>query len=94
MTYHPQAMKRWAAIGSVVLLATVALAGCWDDGGDSTVAAPVDTTVVPASAGASVAAFVAYESSLSAAETTGEPLTIDTSFVAPTDDTAEPTPLT
>lgn len=86
------ASRTKALRNTAVLFATAAgLVAC---GGDSDSPAPAPppapTAAVPASAGQSVAGFVAYLEALDASPAdTLEPVDVST-FVAPTDDTAEP----
>ncbi len=70
------------------------LAGCWDDDDIVVETPPVASTEVPASAGASTAAFLSFLMSLSASNETSEPLSISDTFAVPPDESSEPTPLT
>lgn len=63
-------------------------------GGDDGTGATVDPTVVPASAGESPAAFMAFLGTLSATDETSEPLTLSDNFAVPDDETNDPQPLT
>lgn len=64
---------------------TLTLSAC-GGGGDDTAAAVPDTTV-PASAGASGAAFMSFIQGLNPADETSEPLTIGDNFAVPDDET-------
>lgn len=81
---------------AVGLVTVLAIGGCGGDDDTPVVANPPPTTAgsVPDSAGASVPAFLDFILSLNASDETSEPLTIRDGFVAPTDDGAEPRPLT
>jgi hypothetical protein len=82
--------RKITAAGVALLLA---LSGCWGNS-DSDPAPVPPSTSVPASAGANTAAFVAYIVTLSRSDESTEPLTIDSTFAVPPDETSEPTPLT
>ena len=82
--------KRLAAAS---LAAFLALAGCGSDDDEAPVP-PVTGTEVPDSAGVSTAAFVSYILSLGASDESSEPLTLKDTFAVPSDESAEPTPLT
>lgn len=77
------------------LTAALTLGGCFG-GGDDDVAAPPPGTGndVPDSAGASVAAFIAYLMALSPNDETSEPGAINDAFAVPPDEVSEPQPLT
>lgn len=77
------------------LTAALTLGGCFG-GGDDDVAAPPPGTGndVPDSAGASVAAFIAYLMALSPNDETSEPGAISDAFAVPPDEVSEPQPLT
>jgi len=86
---------------ATALAVAVSLTGCWDDDDGDNAEAPVVVvpppgviTEVPGSAGASIAAFVAYLLSLSGTDETSEPLTIRDTFAVPADETSEPATLT
>jgi len=88
-------------LGAVIAgMATVAIAGCMDSSSDSggavanppPPAAAADPSVIPASAGASGAAFVSYVKTLPADEVAAEPNTFETGFTTPAEDGDEPTP--
>jgi len=88
--------KKAAGLTAATLLATAALLSAC--GGSSSTDAPVivppaPLTAVPDSAGVSVSAFVTFLLSLSMSDDTSEPLTIGSTFTAPTDDAVEPTKL-
>ena len=80
----------WLA-GALTVALTVG--GCFG-GGDDAAVAPGNGNPVPDSAGASVAAFIAYLLALSPNDDTSEPSTISDSFAVPPDDVSEPQPLT
>ena len=97
MTMHRKFMYA-AVVGT-----SLAMAGCWGDSDDPKVdpappvvvvpPPPVVLTEVPTSAGLSAAALVSFILALVAGDETSEPLTISSTFVAPVDDTGEPTVL-
>ncbi len=68
------------------------VSGC--AGGGDGPSTTVDPTVVPASAGASPAAFMAFLGTLSDSDETSEPLTLGDNFAVPDDDANDPQPLT
>lgn len=75
---------------TVLVLAAASLAGgCWDDD-DEVIEPPI--TAVPASAGASIAAYVAFIRALAIGDETSEPLELN-SFTAPVDETSETAPV-
>ena len=80
--------KLWLA---GALATTLAVAGCWGNNDDNPVTPAV--TEVPDSAGASVAAFIAFLTGLSADDESSEPLTIKDTFAVPPDENGEPQPL-
>ena len=69
---------------ATAVASTLALSAC--GGGDGGSAEAVPDTTVPASAGASVAAFMAFIQGLDPNDESSEPLTIGDSFVPPLDD--------
>ncbi len=82
--------KLWLA---GALTAALTLGGCFG-GGDDDVPAPGTSNDVPDSAGASVAAFIAYLMALSPNDETSEPGAISDAFAVPPDEVNEPQPLT
>jgi len=72
---------------AAAVASTLALSAC--GGGDGGSAEAVPDTTVPASAGASVAAFMAFIQGLDPNDETSEPLTISDSFVPPVDDAGD-----
>ncbi len=80
-------------LASLGLVASLGLAGCWDDDDDDAVP-PTASSEVPDSAGVSTAAFVSFILGMGASDESSEPSTIKDSFTVPADETAEPTPLT
>ena len=71
---------------AAAVASTLALSACGGGGGDGGSAEAVPDTTVPASAGASVAAFMAFIQGLDPNDESSEPLTIGDSFVPPLDD--------
>lgn len=82
--------KLWLA---GALTAALTLGGCFG-GGDDDVPPPGTSNDVPDSAGASVAAFIAYLMALSPNDETSEPGAISDAFAVPPDEVNEPQPLT
>ena len=93
-----------AGLAAATALAVAALLSAC--GGGSSTDAPVivppvvvppvvvlPVTAVPDSAGVSVSSFITFLLSLGMTDETSEPLTISSTFAAPTDDAAEPTAL-
>jgi len=72
---------------ATAVASTLALSACGGGDGGSAEAGP-DTTV-PASAGASVAAFMAFIQGLDPNDESSEPLTISDSLVLPVDDAGD-----
>lgn len=77
---------------AVALLTPLLIVGCAGGGGGNGNVA--DATAVPDSAGASVSAFLAFITSLSANDETSEPLTIGDNFAVPADEENDSQPLT
>ena len=73
---------------ATAVASTLALSACGGGGGGGSSEAVPDTTV-PASAGASVAAFMAFIQGLDPNDESSEPLTISDSFVPPVDDAGD-----
>lgn len=93
-------IKQGSRLATVLLVSAIGLAACGSDNDDNPAAAPppgasapppAAANGVPASAGASVAAYIAYLRGLTTDETSS-PVTIG-GFVPPVDDTAPPTAL-
>ena len=77
------------------LTAALTVGGCFGGGDNDDAAPPPGTgTDVPDSAGASVAAFIAYLMALSPNDETSEPGAISDAFAVPPDEVNEPQPLT
>ena len=74
------------------LTAALTLGGCFGGGSDD-VPPPGTSNDVPDSAGASVAAFIAYLMALSPNDETSEPGAISDAFAVPPDEDGEPAPL-
>ena len=87
MTHHRK------LLAAASLVAALSLAGCWGDSNNDVVA-PVASTDVPDSAGASTASWVSFILGLSGSDESSEPLTIKDTLDGPADEGAEPTPLT
>ena len=81
--------KLWLA---GALATALTLGGCWGSNDDDNAVVP-PVTEVPDSAAASVAAFVAFLTSLGADDESSEPLTIKDTFAVPPDEDGEPQPL-
>ena len=77
---------------SVLLVASAALIAACGGGHNDTPPVAVDTTVVPDTAVANSEAYTSFVGGLAAADTT-EPRSVDKVSMAPTSETAEPTPL-
>lgn len=75
------------------LTAALTLGGCFGGGDDDDVPPPGTSNDVPDSAGASVAAFIAYLMALSPNDETSEPGAISDAFAVPPDEDGEPAPL-
>ena len=77
-------------LAAAAFAAAASLAGCFSDDDDPVVSPP---TVVPDTAGASGAAFIAYLLTLGANDESSEPLGIGDSFAVPPDEASEPAAL-
>ena len=85
-------VKKAGRLTAVLLVSAVGLVACSSDNdNDRDPTPPVADNSVPASAGGSVAAYIAYLRGLAFDETSA-PASVG-NFVAPVDDTAAPTPL-
>lgn len=81
--------------GAVALGASVALlSACWGGSNDDDVASgPPTATTVPDGAGASSVSFVNFIKALAVSDETSEPMTFNSTFVAPAEDTSDPAPI-
>lgn len=80
--------------GAVALGASVALlSACWGGSDDDDVASGPTITTVPDSAGASSVSFVEFIKALAVNDETSEPMTFNSTFVAPAEDTSDPVPI-
>ena len=87
-------MKTISKICLATGLATaLVIGGCSGDSDGGSAGAPPPDRNVPGSAGATVAAFIAYLMTLDPNDETSEPLTINDSFAVPADETSDPQPI-